>query len=82
MQELSSIFIKPNLAFCSVRLLVRLSPSWIKEGCLSVKDVYAAPELFSFLSLQKDSGQQIFKFFSLKEFHHYYFYLLFTSMLN
>ena len=73
MQELSTIFIKPILAFCSAWLLVRLSPSWTKEGCLSVKDVHAAPELFSFLSLQKVSGQQIFEFFSLKEFHHFLF---------
>ena len=35
MQELSSIFIKPNLAFCSAWLLVRLSP-WTMEGCLGV----------------------------------------------
>ena len=36
MQELSFIIIKPNFAFCSAWLLVRLSPSWTKEGCLSV----------------------------------------------
>ena len=48
MQELSSIFIKPNLAFYSAWLLLRLSPSWTKEGCLSVQCVHAAPQLFSF----------------------------------
>ena len=37
MQELSSIFIKPNLALCSAWLLVRLSPSGAKEGCMSVR---------------------------------------------
>ena len=37
MQELSSIFIEPNFAFCSVWLLVRLSPSWSKESRMSIR---------------------------------------------
>ena len=37
MQELSSIFIKPNLTFCSAWFLVHLSPSWTKECCMSVR---------------------------------------------
>ena len=57
MQELSFIFIKPNLAFCSVWLLVCLSPSWSKEGCMRVR-VFT---LLLFHSLQKVSGQQIFE---------------------
>ena len=61
MQELSSIFIKPNLVFCSAWLLVRLSPSGTKEGCMSVRVFTLLLGCILFIPYYKVSGQQIFE---------------------
>ena len=75
MQELSSIFIKPNFALHSAWLLVRQSPSWTKEGCwVFMSSCCSLVVFFSFpYKRLVDSKYSRRSKDLLKEFHHHFF---------
>ena len=74
MQELSSIFIKPNFALHSAWLLVRLSLSRTKEGCrVFMSSCCSLVVFFSFpCKSLVDSKYSRRSKDLLKEFHHFF----------